>query len=218
MPKQVSAYTSAGKSSGKITLPSAVFGGKVNRSLLAQAVRVFLSNQRRGLAKAKGRGELTSITTAKIWRQKGTGRARHGSKRAPIFVGGGKAHGPTGTQNYSLDLPKKMRQAALKSALAAQADQVVVITDLSSLTGKTKVAVKLLKALQGKDKPAKKVLVVLDKSEPQAARSSRNLPQARLQRVETLTTYEVLGADQIVFTKAGVALLEKRLAPATKEQ
>ena len=119
-------YTIDGKKAGKIEVPKAVFGAKVNEILLAQYRRVFLNNQRRAKPKSKTRGEVTG-SGKKIWRQKGTGRARHGDRYANIFVGGGVAHGPTGKENYSLKLTRKMRQSALSSALSQkQASQKTI--------------------------------------------------------------------------------------------
>jgi large subunit ribosomal protein L4 len=97
-----------GASMGNMTLPEAVFGAKPNKALIAQAVRVYLANQRQGNASTKTRGEVIG-TTKKIYRQKGTGRARHGAAKAPIFVGGGIAHGPH-PHDFSMDFPKKMKQ------------------------------------------------------------------------------------------------------------
>src|SRR5258708_225116 len=107
-----------GKVSGKVSLPGEMFGEKVNKTLLAQAVRVYLANQRQGNASTKTRGEVDG-STAKIYRQKGTGRARHGSKRAPIFVKGGLVFGPK-PRDFSLALPQKMKRKALFGALSAK--------------------------------------------------------------------------------------------------
>src|SRR6185437_7247197 len=107
-----------GKVTGKIALPGEIFGEKLNKALLAQAVRVYLANQRQGNASTKTRGEVDG-STRKIYRQKGTGRARHGSVRAPIFVHGGIAHGPK-PRDFSLTMPQKMKQKALFSALSTK--------------------------------------------------------------------------------------------------
>ena len=116
-----------GASKGSMTLPEAVFGAKPNKALIAQAVRVYLANQRQGNAATKTRGEVIG-TTKKIYRQKGTGRARHGAAKAPIFVGGGVAHGPH-PHDFSMEFPKKMKQKALISALSekTQAGSIKVV-------------------------------------------------------------------------------------------
>src|SRR3989344_6029979 len=112
-------YDLKGAKSGTLALPKEVFGTKVNNSLMAQAVRVYLANQRQGNATTKTRGEVQG-SSKKIYRQKGTGRARHGSLRAPIFVKGGIVFGPK-PRDFSLDLPKKMKRKALFSSLSAKA-------------------------------------------------------------------------------------------------
>ena len=112
-------YSTSGKKTSTTSVKKKFFEAKINSSLMAQAIRVYLSNQRQAPAKTKSRGEV-KVTKKKVWRQKGTGRARHGSRNAPIFVGGGKAHGPSGTQNYKLKMSKKMKKASLFSALSEQ--------------------------------------------------------------------------------------------------
>lgn len=199
---KVSLYNTMGRKLGQIDLPKKLFGAKANPLLMAQAARIYLANQRKGLAKAKSRGELLSISTAKIWRQKGTGRARHGSKRAPIFVGGGKAHGPTGGQNYSLKLPKKMKRASLISALSAKhkLGAVWVISDLSKIERKTKSGLKVLESVL-KDKVGEKIGLILSSQPDQPERSFRNLKQVSLLKLKKLNCYQVLNLRQLVFTK-----------------
>src|SRR3990170_3346380 len=131
-------YNLKGERQEKLNLPKEQFGVNASPSLLAQAVRIFLSNQRRAAAKTKTRAEVAK-TTAKMYKQKGTGRARHGSYAAPIFVGGGVAHGPTGEQNYTSKMPKKMKKLAIESAFSDRAkDKKVVIVHTDKMEGKTK--------------------------------------------------------------------------------
>ena len=113
---KVDLYNIKGEKEGKVTLPKEIFETKINKPLLSQAVRVYLANQRDARARAKTRAQVKG-SNRKIYRQKGTGGARHGDNKAPIFVGGGKAHPPKGI-NRRLSLPKKMKQLALKSALS----------------------------------------------------------------------------------------------------
>jgi len=216
---RVDLYDMAGKKTGKIELPNKLFVGKINQILMAQAVRVYLANRRAGSAKAKGRSEITSLSTAKIWRQKGTGRARHSSRRAPIFVGGGKAHGPTGKQNYSLKLSKKMKQAALISALTLKhKDKTVwVIKDLENIKEKTKLGLKTLKVIL-KDKVEQKIGLVLSGKPGKTVRSFRNLRQVDLYSSAGLNTYSTLRADQLVFTKQSLEDLRKRFEKEKKEK
>src|SRR5882724_11511103 len=131
-------YGLDGKVAEKVTVPAAIFGEKVNKTLLAQAVRVYLANKRQGNASTKTRGEVDG-STRKIYRQKGTGKARHGSVRAPIFVHGGVVFGPK-PRDFSLSLPKKMKRKALFSALSAklQGKELIVVSSLETITPKTK--------------------------------------------------------------------------------
>ena len=140
----VSVYGMDGKSSGTVTLPKEIFGEVVNKKLLAQAVRVYMANKRQGNASTKTRGEVEG-STRKIYRQKGTGNARHGSIRAPIFVKGGIVHGPK-PRDFGLDLSKKMRRKALFSALSAklQDGDVKVVSGFEKMTPKTKQFVSVL--------------------------------------------------------------------------
>src|SRR3989338_7666399 len=161
-------YNLKGEKSGTAKFET-VPGQKLNIKLLIQAVNVWQSNHRRGLAKAMTRGE-SSKTTAKWYRQKHTGRARHGSKSAPIFVGGGVAHGPTGQQNYHRVTSKKMAHGAFVSALIAKADQggVMVVSGLEKLEPKTKAAINLLSKLGLSEKkvlfaPEKKAVNIRDR-------------------------------------------------------
>jgi large subunit ribosomal protein L4 len=129
----VPSFDIKGETIDKVKLPEALFGIETNSSLLAQAVRVYRNNQREASAKTKTRGEVKK-TTAKMFRQKGTGRARHGSYSAPIFVGGGISHGPDGRQNFKRRMPTTMRRLALFSALSLKSK-----SDMLILTGMDKV-------------------------------------------------------------------------------
>src|SRR3989338_11409930 len=137
-------YSLAGKETGVLALPKEIFAAKVSKSLLAQAVRVYATNQKSLLASTKTRGEVEG-STAKIYRQKGTGRARHGAIRAPIFVGGGITFGPK-PRKVRLILPQKMKKAALIAALSVKlADKNVIgLSGLDKASGKTKEMAKLI--------------------------------------------------------------------------
>jgi large subunit ribosomal protein L4 len=189
----------AGKSTGDKTLPEAQFGGEVNVPLMHQVVTAQLAAARSGTADTKTRSEVRG-GGAKPWRQKGTGRARHGSSRSPIWVGGGVVFGPH-PRDYSQRLPKKMRKAALRSALAdkAGAGQVFILDGFTE--NKTKAAAGALNAagIEGK------VLVVLDPADETSRtvdRAFRNLSNAAFALVGSLSTYDVLVADAIVFTSS----------------
>lgn len=196
----------AGKAAGSIELPKELFGAKINSVLMAQAVRVYLANQRMGTAFTKSRGEVT-LTKAKWYRQKGTGRARHGAQSAPIFVGGGVAHGPK-PRDYSMTLSKNMRKAALASALSAkvQAGEVVVIAGLAK-TEKTAAAAKAL-TYTGYSKKGKMLLVLPEHSE-KLFKATRNLAGMNVMPAALLNTYEVLQAKKIVLMQEAVEAMGK---------
>ena len=206
MPK-VDVYTLSGTKSGQMELPKEIFAAKINEPLMAQAVRVYLSNQRKAQAKVKSRGEIAK-TTAKWFRQKGTGRARHGARSAPIFVGGGVAHGPTGEQNYQLKMPKKMKKQALFSALTSKfkTNEVLVIKDLAKIEPKTKKMKTILEKL-AKDN---KATIILSEKLENVARAARNLKGLNLSQANQLNPYEVLNGGQLIFMKEAVEKLKEK--------
>jgi large subunit ribosomal protein L4 len=190
-----------------LTVRDDVFGVVPNAPLMAQAIRVYLSNQRQGTSKVKTRSEIAR-TKKKWFKQKGTGNARHGARTPSIFVGGGVSHGPNGMQNWTLKLPANMKKAALTSALSAQAQNVVVSDDITQLDGKTASAQKMLTKMMPE---ARHILIVLDKVTPMVIRSLSNLEKVFLTTADRLTTYEVAYADSIILTKEAVKKLEARL-------
>jgi len=206
MPK-VDVYTLSGTKSGQIELPKEIFAAKINESLMAQAVRVYLGNQRKALAKTKRRGEI-ALTTAKWFRQKGTGRARHGARSAPIFVGGGVAHGPSGEQNYHLKMPKKMKKQALFSALSSKFknNEVMVIKDLAKIEPKTK---KMKTVLEKLVKDDKATLVLSEKLE-NVFRAARNLKGLNLRQTNQLNVYEILNGGHLLFMKEAIEKLKEK--------
>lgn len=197
----VTVYDVKGKEAGNIELPSAVFGAKVNPVLMAQAVRVYLANQRLGSAHTKSRGEVDG-STRKIYRQKGTGRARHGGIRAPIFVGGGVAHGPK-TKEFELSLSKKMKKAAVMSALSSLAKEghIKVVTGWDKMEPKTKVAAG---AFAGMGLSGKKALLVMPKHMESIFKAARNLDKVQVTSAALLNTYDVLNAGTLVLMKETV--------------
>lgn len=203
---KVEVVDTTGKVVETMELPKEIFGAKINDVLMAQAVRVYLANQRLGTASTKTRGEVDG-STRKIYRQKGTGRARHGGVRAPIFVKGGIAHGPK-PRDYSLALSKNMKKAALFSALSAKvkAGEVTVIAGFDKVE-KTQAAAKALEHT-GYSKKAK-MLLVLPKHDEKAFKAVRNLAGMSVMSVQLLNTYEVLNAKQLVFMKEAVESMTK---------
>lgn len=205
---KLTAYTKTGaKSKTGFTANDSIFNAQVNQVLLSQGVRVYLANQRQGTSKTQNRSAVTR-TKKKLHAQKGTGNARHGSKNAPIFVGGGVAHGPNGLANWKLKLTKRSKSQALVAALSAQKENIVVCDALNELGGKTKPAAKLLAEIAS---PKEKILIVLPESKPEVMRSLRNLPKVAVSRAERLNIYEVSLADKIIVTAAAVKQLEERL-------
>lgn len=202
---QAQLFTIAGTKKGKVTLPSPLFAQKPNLKLLAQYVRIFLARQRAGTASTKTRGEV-NLTTAKWYRQKGTGRARHGAKSAPIFVGGGVAHGPK-PREFDLKIPKKMGRKALIYALSAKAKEgkIFVTSGTEKLEPKTSKVANLLKKL----KIEKKKVLLVHAGEENLVRASRNLPNAKTSPVKDLNPYLVLQADHLVLTKTALDILPK---------
>ncbi len=208
-PKKLSAkvFDGTGKSSGTRDLPAEIFGGEVNEAVMHQVVVAELAEARSGSAKTKTRSEVRG-GGAKPWRQKGTGRARHGSIRSPQWVGGGAVFGPK-PRDYSMKVNKKMRTAALCSALAdkATSDSVFVVDGFSET--KTKAAEQLLSAagIEGR------VLVVLDPQEETSIavdRAFRNLDRSAFTLEGSLSTYDVLVADAVLFTSGALETFSKR--------
>jgi large subunit ribosomal protein L4 len=212
MPK-VNLYTIAGNKSGEIELPKEIFAAKINEPLMAQAVKVYLSNQRKAKAKTKTRSEI-ALTTAKWYRQKGTGRARHGAKSAHIFVGGGVSHGPNGEQNYHLNLSKRMKKQALFSALTSKlkSEEIMVVKDLEKVETKTKKMNEVLGKLTQDWKLESKnwrLTLILPKNLENVTRSARNIPGVFLVQAHQLNTYEVLNGGKLIFTQQAIEGLEK---------
>ena len=193
----------------KIDLNDQIFGVVPNEDLMAQYVRVYQANQRQGTVKTKTRGEVRG-GGRKPWRQKGTGRARHGSIRSPIWVGGGTAHGPQ-PKEWSLKMPKKMRRKALFSALSQQLkEEGVLVLNKMELRGiKTRDLEGILNKLPVKDK----ILIALDKMEEKIILSARNLPRVKTIQVKDLNAYEVLEAKTVLFPKRALEVLEETFLP-----
>lgn len=200
---KVVTYTATGsKSSVETTLDKAVFGREVSQELLKQAYVRVLANGRQATAKTKTRGEVRG-GGKKPWRQKGTGRARTGSIRNPLWRGGGTVFGPTGEQNYSVDMPRKAIRASVAHALSAQSKCVSVIEKIDLASGKTRDAAALLTKL-GKDRG---VLVIVAERKPEAVRAFANLPEVRLISAQRLTALDVLDANAIIIDRAGLEAL-----------
>ncbi len=197
----------------QISLPEEVFGAKVNSLLLAQAVRVYLANQRTGTHSTKTRSEITG-STRKIYRQKGTGRARHGDIKAPIFIGGGVAHGPK-PKDYSLNFPSKMKKAALISALSDKWSQgsIKIVKGLEKLPAKTREIISLLSKLSLNFSDKEKVLILTSGKMQSILLAARNIRSITTLPVSILNTYEVLSHNNLLMTSDAITDLNKRLMP-----
>lgn len=200
--------TLLGKEATPTEVPAAIFGAQINTSLLSQATRVYLANQRAGSAHTKSRGEVQG-SSRKIYRQKGTGRARHGTVRAPIFVKGGVAHGPKAF-DHSLGFTKAMARKALISSLSshAKAKQVVVINGLEKIEPKTKAMVSTLTTIGCN----KKTLVLSSQEDKTVSRISRNIKNVTTMQAANVSAYNVLAHSKIVFDARAVKEIVKRLS------
>lgn len=207
MPK-VAVYNIKGEQVGEMDLKDEVFGVEVRKDILHAAVVAHLAAARRGTASTKTRGEVSG-GGRKPWRQKGTGRARHGSIRSPIWRGGGVVFGPK-PRSYEIKLPKKMRRLAMKSALSAKVERgdMIVLDELTMAQPKTKEMVNILKNL----KVDRKALVVTADKDEIVFKSARNIPGVKPVEAAGLNVYDLLAHDKLVITKDAVARVEEVLA------
>ena len=204
---KVSVFNMAGKEVNSVDLPASIFEAKINRDLMHQALVRQLANARLGTHKAKGRSEVNR-TGAKAYRQKGTGNARHGSKRAPIFVGGGVAHGPL-PRKYTKQMPRKMRRAALRSALSVKAgnEAIVLVDDLALDTPKTRDMKAFVQALVANES----ALVLLPGRNDNVEKSTRNLSDVKALHANYLNIRDLLGYDKIVMPLSALDVLTNYL-------
>lgn len=206
-------FDTKGKVVRSVDLPKEIFGAKINKQLLAQAVRVYLANQRKGTASTKDRGEVHG-STRKIYRQKGTGRARHGSKKAPIFVHGGIVFGPK-PRDFSLKISKKMKRLALFSALSAKkkANEIKAVKGLDNLEPKTRLMVDVLNNLGINEKDKNILLVSSGKSIKELEniyRAARNIEGVRIINAETLNAYDALNNKLILLMERALDTIKEK--------
>ena len=203
----VPVLTPSGESSGDVALDEAIFGVRVNVPLMHQVVVAQLAAARSGTHSTKTRGEVRG-GGAKPWRQKGTGRARHGSIREPQWKGGGTVFGPK-PRDHSVSVPKKMKAQALRSALSDRArnGRVFVVEGFESPKPRTKDAIAALRAWE----VTGKVLLVLAPGEEMVAYSFRNLPQVHVIAEHQLNVYDVMNADSLVISRTALDSLQARL-------
>lgn len=196
-----------GKETGSVSLPDGIFGGKVNEAVLHQAVVMYLANQRQGNASTKTRGEVSG-GGRKPWRQKGTGRARAGSSRSPLWHKGGVVFGPH-PREYGYTLSKKTRIAALRASLNAkfQANELLCVEDIQLAKAKTKEVASILKAFKLRGK----VLALFDGTNNDVTLASRNLPFVSLSKASDINAYDVLKNKTVLVTKSAIENLLKRI-------
>ena len=210
MTKEVSILNTKGSAVGQIALDEKVFGVEPNLHVMHLALRRQLNNGRAGSASTKTRAEVSG-GGRKPWKQKGTGRARAGSLRSPLFAGGGVIFGPK-PRDYSFSMPSKARRLALKSALSARIENTVLVKDFSEINEpKTKLMAETLKAL----KVEGKVLIIADIKAAENAYlelSARNLPNVRIILPSNLNVKDLLEADNVIITEAAIKEITERLS------
>ena len=201
---QVTIRNIDGESVGELELSDAIFAIEPNKVVMHQALVRQLANARQGTHSTKSRGEVRG-TTAKWFRQKGTGRARHGSRKAPIFVGGGVAHGPR-PRSYDKKMPKKMRRLALRSALSAKAasDEIVVLDKIEFDQPKTKNVVTALNNLNIEGS----AVVLLSERNENVEKSIRNLANVKQVQANYLNVRDLLGHDYVIIPRASIEVIE----------
>ena len=198
----------SGKSVGSIDLDDAVFGAEIHEHLLWEVVKWQLAKRRAGTASTKRLGEVRG-SAKKVWKQKGTGQARQGSRQSPHWVGGGSVFGPK-PRSYEYNMPRKAKKLALRSALSLRASESkLVVVDNFDTDGKTKSVATALKALGGK-----KTLIVDAKSNEKLTRGAKNLASSQWIAPEGVNVYDILRHDTLVVTKAAVEQLTTALKGA----
>ena len=203
------AFNAKGEAGADVELPASLFDQQVNEHLLYQAVRNYLANQRQGTHKVKSRVEVSG-GGRKPWKQKGTGRARSGSNTSPIWVGGGRAHGPE-PHSYRAELPKKQRRLALTSALSLKAREakVTILEDLRFDAPKTSTVAELLKKI---GVAQSKTLLVTGAHDENLWKSCRNMARLQSTLANQVHTYALLDCETVVFTRSGLTRLTEVFA------
>ena len=198
-------YSQDGNEVSTLTVSKEVFGVEVNEQVMFDAVMTYLANKRQATAKTKNRSEVSG-GGKKPWRQKGTGRARAGSTRSPIWVGGGKIFTPTGNQNYKIKQNKKEHELALKSALTLKAKNGLIVLDKLSVSGKTKDVVAMLNAFKVADE---KTLLVT--SDSLVLQGSNNIENVLTRSVENISVYDLLNSSKLIMLADDVKKVEEVL-------
>ncbi len=204
---EISIYNINGQSVGKIELDKKIFDGEVNEAILYQVVRMYEANLRQGNASTKTRSEVRG-GGKKPWKQKGTGRARAGTIRSPLWRGGGKVFGPH-PRDYSYSVPKTVRRLALISSLNSKlnSNELIIVDDIKISKPKTKEFVAVLRNLKAETRP----LLVLEGRDKEVERVSNNVPELILKDYRTLNAYDVLKQHKLILTQKALTALTKAL-------
>lgn len=211
---KVTVYSAVTDTTSTRTLPESFSVTDANPRAVALALRVYRANGRQATAKTKTRSEVT-MTGKKVYKQKGTGGARHGSRRAPIFVGGGVTFGPHGNQNWSLEMPRRQRTRALAQAFSLRATQTCMMIDLDKTNDKTAV---FAKAFDRVDPVARTIIMVLAPSERAVTRGMRNLKRVNVCYANQLNSQDVITADMIVLSELAVETIAARLTSSKESK
>jgi large subunit ribosomal protein L4 len=200
-------YDTGNQKVSDIELDDRIFGAKINPTLFYDVVRRDIASQRRGTASTKNRA-LVRGGGAKPWRQKGTGRARAGTRRSPLWKGGGTIFGPM-PRDYSFSLPKKVKRAALRAALSLrrQEGKLILLNDFPLEGFKTRQVLEVLRRFQVED-----ALIVTDEKYPHLERSARNIPGIEVLRCESLNVYDILNHEHLILLRPTVEKIEGALA------
>ncbi len=206
---KIKIYNLKGEETADMALEPSVFSADDNADLISQAVRIQLANARNAIAHTKTRGEVSG-GGRKPWKQKGTGNARAGSSRSPIWTGGGVTFGPRNTRNYSLRINAKMRTGAIISVISeiVKAKKLVVVKDLDLKEISTKKFVQILEKLPIEEG---KILVILDKINPEVELSASNIPYVKVIKAENINVVDLLKYDYILTTQAGLDKISQNL-------
>lgn len=204
MPK-VNVYNISGEQVDEIELKDSIFNVEINEHVMYEMVKNHLANKRQGTQSAKTRAEVRG-GGRKPWRQKGTGRARQGSIRAPHWKGGGVVFAPK-PRDYSYTIPKKIRRIAMKSAFSSKVleNEIIVLDELNLTEPKTKKMVEILNNLN----VSKKALIVMNEKNDNVIKSVKNIPNAKATLVNTLNVYDILNYDYFIITKEAVSKVEE---------
>jgi len=222
---KIKVYNQNAEAAGEIELSPKAFGMKVNHDLIHQAVVTQMANERKVIAHTKDRGEVRG-GGRKPWRQKGTGRARHGSNRSPIWIGGGVTFGPRNDRNFKMRINRRMRQNAMLMVLSDKAagGNLIILDKLEAAEFKTKVFNKIINGFESKilesDKKVKagakkkdtkrSFLIIVDKSDAKLSCSARNLAGIKLMNLDNINIVDLLKYKNLIVTKATVEKLEER--------